>query len=62
MEDGKIERAFTIQPGHLKWLEEMVGKYDVEDVSKALRIVLEHAIQAGDEETIFEEVRCHYCG
>lgn len=62
MEDGKIERAFTVQPGHVKWLEEMAARYEIEDVSKAMRIVLEYAMREGDEETIFEEVRCHYCG
>lgn len=57
----KITEEFSVNEEHVTWLEDMAKKYDLEDRNKALRVVLEYAIQEGDEPTIFEEIRCHHC-
>lgn len=39
----------------------MVDTYDLADTHKALRILIEYAIQEGDLDTIFTEIRCTKC-
>jgi hypothetical protein len=57
----KVERPWELNEDHIEWLKKMAAKYDLTDEHKAMRIVLDHAIMEGDEETIFNEVRCNHC-
>jgi hypothetical protein len=40
----------------------MAAQYGLPDASKALRVVLDHAMFDADEETVFLERRCRRCG
>ena len=46
---------------HVAWLKEMASKYDLPDEHKALRCVLDFAMQDADPDTIFQEIRCRHC-
>lgn len=44
------------------YLNEMVEKYDLPDVGKAVRILIDFSFERSDlEEEIFGESRCHSC-
>lgn len=58
----KVSEKLEINKDHLDWLRQMAEEYGLFDVDKALRVVLDYAIQEGDQETIFTEVRCNHCG
>ncbi len=55
------DQSLPVHPKHAAWLEEMVDTYDLADTHKALRILIEYAIQEGDLDTIFTEIRCTKC-
>ena len=57
----KVPEEFEVNEDHLTWLKAMAEKHGLPDSSKALRVVLDYAMQEGDEPTIFEEIRCHHC-
>ena len=64
MASDKIEQAFEIESTHLEWLEGIADEYGLMDASKALRVLLDFAVQDGDQDLIFadENMRCRYCG
>ncbi len=54
--------SFEVEGVHMDFLKEMVEEYDLEDTSKALRILLDYAMSDDtDPAEIFEEVRCLRC-
>ena len=57
----KINVSLEIERAQQDWLEAMAGKYELPDVSKALRVVLDHARTSADEKGVFETVRCLGC-
>lgn len=59
----QIEMTVTLYEDQKAWLEKVIAEQDIEDVSKALRILLDYAQQEGDEQTIFgmENMRCLHC-
>ena len=57
-------RTYTVEikERQLDYLKRMMEKYDLPDESKALRVLINHAIMETDREReIFEEVRCLDC-
>lgn len=58
---SKINESFEIQADHKEWLESMVEEYNLTDASKALRILLDYALEDGDAGEIFQTVRCRHC-
>jgi len=60
----KITHTFDLRNDQLDWLDQIVEKYGLPDEEKALRILLDYAIQDGDKDLIFsdENMRCRYCG
>jgi hypothetical protein len=62
MEKSKCEVAYTVETDHKAWLESMAVKYKLPDASKALRVLLDFAMEDGDEKTIFRQIRCRHCG
>ncbi len=45
-----------------KYLEAMAKKYDLDDASKAARVLINFAIDTADSESdIFDEIRCLDC-
>ncbi len=62
MQKHKIVEKLELESDQLAWLAEMAGQYGLPDASKALRVVLDHAMFVADEETVFLERRCRRCG
>ncbi|HAT34511.1 MAG TPA: hypothetical protein DCS82_02255 [Rhodospirillaceae bacterium] len=61
MAGEKIKVEFEIPADSKAFLEKMVDEYDLPDISKALRCLLDFAEEDGDLEEIFEEIRCRRC-
>ena len=64
MPSDKVAHEFEIESEQREWLEEVADEYDFQDESKALRVLLDFAIQDADKDTIFadENMRCRFCG
>ena len=60
---NKVSVSMELEQDHLAWLENIAVKFDLPDTDKALRIILDFAIQDSDEEKIFapENMRCFHC-
>ena len=61
---NKTDLDFAIEEDHMNWLEENVAEYALEDESKALRVLIDYAMEEVDPEHIFasENMRCRHCG
>ncbi len=62
MRKAKTRAAFDVESDQLAWLRQMTDDYKLADVSKALRIVIDHAMMDGEEDDIFMQIRCRRCG
>jgi hypothetical protein len=62
MQKHKVVEQVEIESDQLEWLKDMAESYELPDLSKALRVVLDHAIMDGDEDDIFGSIRCRRCG
>ena len=61
MTNNKTNLNVIIQTQQKEWLDEMASKHSLPDTSKALRILIDYAIEEGTETDIFDYVRCRYC-
>lgn len=61
---NKTDQTFEIEQEQLDWLGEIAENYGLADEDKALRVLLDFAIQDGDSDLIFsaENMRCRFCG
>ena len=61
---NKTDQTFEIEQEQLDWLGEIAENYGLADEAKALRVLLDFAIQDGDSDLIFaaENMRCRFCG
>jgi hypothetical protein len=59
----KIGFDIKLESDQLEWLESKVKEYDLDGVSKALRILLDYNILKSNDEEIFsdENMRCRHC-
>ena len=59
----KIELTIDLETDHLDWLSEIIQDYDLANESKAIRILLDYAIQDADKDGIFspDNIRCRHC-
>lgn len=62
MQKEKVSESFDIEADQLVWLKEMADAHGLPDASKALRVVLDHAMMDADEDQIFMSIRCRRCG
>ena len=62
MQKHKIVAQVEIEADQLEWLKEMAESHQLADFSKALRVVLDHAMMDADEDDIFAAIRCRRCG
>lgn len=62
MQKHKIVEKVEIEADQLEWLKEMAETHELADFSKALRVVLDHAMMDADEDDIFGAIRCRRCG
>ena len=60
--NSKVNLTFEIQEDQQEWLEDMATNYNLPDSSKALRCILDAAMEEGDFDKIFETIRCRHCG
>ena len=59
----KVDVTITMEEDHLEWILSVTEKYDLSDESKTFRVLLDYAIENGDQEEIFSEdnMRCRHC-
>ena len=50
---NKIELTLSLESDHLDWLSEIIQDYDLPDESKAIRILLDYAIEDADKDEVF---------
>ena len=64
MASDKVEQTFEIESEQSQWLAEVAGEYGLADEDKALRVLLDFAMEDGDKDLIFatENMRCRFCG
>ena len=62
MQKHKVMEQVEIESDQLEWLKDMAESHELADLSKALRVVLDHAMMDGDEDDIFGSIRCRRCG
>ncbi len=62
MQKHKVIESLEIEADQLEWLKEMAESHQLADASKALRVVLDHAMMDADEDDIFASIRCRRCG
>ncbi len=62
MEKAKTDVTYTLEGAHQEWLQAMATAHNLPNPSKALRVLIDYAIQDGDEKNIFETIRCARCG
>jgi hypothetical protein len=62
MEKNKVVVSVEIESDQQEWLAQMATEYDLRDTSKALRVVLDHAMMDLDSDAVFLSVRCRRCG
>ena len=59
---GKTAREVELRDRQWEYLQQMADRYDIPDVSKAIRVLIDFAAENPDQElTIFNEKRCLDC-
>ena len=60
---NKVELTLSLESDHLDWLSEIIQDYDLPDESKAIRILLDYAIEYADKDEVFspDNMRCKHC-
>ena len=59
---GKKEYAVTFTESQYAFLTEMAKKYDLADESKAVRCLVNYAVERqGEWDSVFAEIRCLDC-
>ena len=60
---NKIELTLSLESDHLDWLSEIIQDYDLPDESKAIRVLLDYAIEDADKDEVFspDNMRCKHC-
>ena len=63
MAKDKVEVMLQLERDQVDWLATIVSQYGFPDQSKAARVLLDFALQDGDEYEIFdpENMRCRHC-
>ena len=63
MSGYKFEHTFEIAKEQREWLDSVTEEYGLPDESKALRVLLDYAIEEGNKDEIFSDInmRCRYC-
>ncbi len=64
MQSDKVSQEFEIEREQLEWLGEIAKAYGLDDEDKALRVLLDFAIEDGNRDFIFssDNTRCRFCG
>lgn len=61
---NKTPISIQIESNQLSWLENIAKEYELDDISKASRVLLDYAMLEVNKEDIFspKNMRCNYCG
>ena len=64
MAKNKTEISFEIEEDHAEWLAENTSEFGLDDESKAIRVLIDFAMEEMEAEDIFspENMRCRHCG
>ena len=57
-----IKVTFEIKPDSYEMLKQIQSEFELQDTSKALRVLLDYAATDGDWKEIFGKIRCPRCG
>ena len=61
MSFNKTSVEMIIETEQKEWLETIADEYSMKDISKAVRVLLDYAIEADSDDEIFKPIRCRYC-
>ena len=61
MSKEKRKEVFEVEADQMAWLEDMARQYHLPGASKALRVLLDYAMEDGDKAAIFQTIRCRHC-
>ncbi len=64
MAGTKVKIDWEVRDYHINFLQDMAKKYRIPDEGKAMRVLLDYALQDGDLDQIFDKknMRCIACG
>ncbi|MBB42498.1 MAG: hypothetical protein CMM44_01905 [Rhodospirillaceae bacterium] len=62
MSAEKIKIEFEINSDSRDFLENVQGQYNLPDLSKTMRCLLDFAQTDGNLDQIFKQIRCNRCG
>ena len=58
----KAEYSIPLEPAKVEFLQEMAKSYQLPDIGKAVRCLIDYARENPDKQaSIFGEVHCHDC-
>lgn len=60
----KVKIDWELRDYHINFFKDMAQKYGIVDEAKALRVLVDYALQDGDLDLIFDKknMRCIACG
>ena len=60
----KVKVDWEVRDYHINFLKDMAEKYGIKDQAKAMRVLIDYALQDGDLDLIFDKknMRCIACG
>ena len=61
MSFNKTSVEMVIETEQKEWLETIANEYSMKDISKAVRVLLDYAIEADSYNEIFNSIRCRFC-
>ncbi|MCB9960336.1 MAG: hypothetical protein H6843_17200 [Rhodospirillaceae bacterium] len=61
MSGDKTALRIDLTEDQIAFLTEMVDKHELPDIGKAVRALIDYAMEDGDTQEIFGEVRCLRC-
>ena len=59
---GRVVSEVDLEPQQLEYVKKMMARYQIPDLGKAVRVLVNHAQSAPElEEQIFKKTRCRHC-
>jgi hypothetical protein len=59
---GRVVCEVDLEPQQLDYLKRMMAQYQIPDLGKAVRVLVNHAQATAElEEQIFKKTRCRHC-
>ncbi|MCA8908114.1 MAG: hypothetical protein KDA64_09550 [Rhodospirillaceae bacterium] len=61
MSGDKTAQKIDLTEDQIEFLTKMVAKHELPDIGKAVRALIDYAMEDGDTDEIFGEIRCLRC-